>query len=203
MKRILIMFILYTFINVNSFAGVVHGLELSIFNQASFKSFGYNYFNNERGFEIAVPVVIGTHTINGTVIHKNVSVTVDLHFRKHRVIKNSSSAKSYSYWYYGAVTRYLNLSGNLASNVEPTIRDSTFTRTTETRIGLGLSVGYKNFIYSSHFKKAKFYWGFSISYGEYLTGKSNVDFENTIGGPGFDDSTDFFDIEFTKFGYLF
>lgn len=205
MNKLIAAFLLNILVVSNLIASE-NGIEISPFLQTAYKSFGYNYFNSEKGFELAVPIVITDNRVRGgsyvdaTEIpgRTNSALNIDVIYRKH-TLKSSTKITSQSYWYYGGVLRYSHLDGVLSEN-NPLGRQSRNNRRSTSKYGLGINLGYKNFFTMFD---SSFYWGMSISYGKYVSGKSNVELENSSSGSFGYENTDFIDIEFAKLGYVF
>ncbi len=182
-----------------------HGVEFNFFRILIFGedgqrslSGGYSYFDHKNKVEIAVPWIY--HNDNHEDYYeaisdeKLLSVNVGLHYRKylsHRLSGFYISGfarmnhmkgvedNSYGFYYY---------------DVSP---PESIEKTSETKLGLGVGIGYRAF------SSDGFYWGVSLNVGRYIVGETDV-FESTdTGFAELDDNEIIVDIELLKFGYAF
>jgi len=113
-------------------------------------------------------------------------ILIDCHYRK--FLGNSLNK-----FYIAGFIRYANLNGYKDSYYED--NDDELKKSTEHKIGLGISVGYRIFSYSG------FYWGMSVNVGKYFIGENNIFRDQFLYSDN--DSEVIFNIEFFKFGYAF
>jgi len=113
-------------------------------------------------------------------------ITLDCHYRK--FLGNSLNK-----FYIAGFLRYANLKGYEGEGLIK-CKDVDVKMSTENKIGIGISIGYRVFSY------AGFYWGTSLNVGKYIIGKNNK-FRNEFLYDN--DSEIIYNIECFKFGYAF
>jgi hypothetical protein len=145
-----------------------------------------NYFDNENGIEIAMPIVYSKETNSygfNSYNDKEVALNIDLHYRKYFSGSRTDGA------YLGAFGRYTYLDGK--------VWDSGKYATVE-KFGLGGEVGYR----VKNIFNTPFYWGTSLSLGGYI-GSDNDIFNSSEINLGIDDNKLILDVELLKVGYEF
>lgn len=175
-----------------------NGIELNFFRLLMWdegeKSLSgtYSRFYTDKNVEIAVPFMYssgeqeryssGSFQAAGDLE----STTVDVHYRKYL-------GHNLDGFYLSGFTRVAHLNGNL----DQPYNSSAYNSGSETKLGVGVGVGYR--IISS----SGLYWGMSLSVGRYLTGDSDIFVDSDSISSDLDDSSVIVDVEFFKFGYAF
>ena len=114
--------------------------------------------------------------------------TIDCHYRD--FLGNTQNG-----FYLSVFVRYAHLEGYLGNNwlIDTTEPDDV--KDSENKVGIGVGLGYRKFSYKG------LYWGASLSFGRYITGKHNKFYGNFL---AIDDDQNFIiDVEFLKFGWAF
>ncbi len=136
----------------------------------------FSYFDHKNGAEIAIPL----HQMKmGS--EKYEQQTIDIHYRK--FLNNQVGG-----FYLSGFARAARLEGK-------TTYEQEFNYAKQTKIGLGVGLGFR--VFSSF----GLYWGASLNLGRYLTNDNenfNIDAFTIT-----DDAPYILDIEFFKFGYSF
>lgn len=156
----------------------------------------YSRFYTEQNVEIALPFMYSegeqdlyySYPIESAPLtHSSdlMSITLDAHYRKYL-------GHTLDGFYLSGFTRAAHLSGLRNGTPSDGSRSGS-----ETKLGLGVGVGYRIFSDSG------LYWGMSLSVGRYLIGDSNVFVESESVSADLDDEEVIFDVEFFKFGYAF
>ena len=163
------------------------GIEFNFFRLLYVKeltlSGGFSIFDLKHKAEISFPMYFQKPSSSRDLTE----FTIDCHYRY--FLRNTLNG-----FYLSAFSRYAFLSGTLGNNDFWGEQSST-TKSTENKLGLGFGLGYRIFSYKG------LYWGASLSVGRYLIGKSDK-FQGDF--LALDDDNEFiFDIEFFKFGWAF
>ncbi|MEE9445214.1 MAG: hypothetical protein V3V19_06085 [Cocleimonas sp.] len=172
----------------------------------------FSYFNDKSNTEIAVPWLIEKLEPNAKEYDRTLSdQTIAVHYRKFL-------GKSLNGVYWSGFVKLAHVKGRerdyghprpkhalnkspcYGDGCENTIKDGTSSysnpQKSSYKFGIGMGTGYRFFP-----KNKPYYWGASLSVGQYLTGKHNL----YDGGTGLltADSKYIVDIELLKFGYAF
>jgi len=146
----------------------------------------FSLFYPKKKVEIAFPFFYSLPKVDWHEdIHEDQSlrqILLDCHYRK--FLGNSLNK-----FYIGAFVRYANLYGYEG---EGWIKDQK--KTSENKVGVGISIGYRIFSYSG------FYWGTSLSIVKYFIGENNKFLSEVLYD---NDSEIIYCVELLKFGYAF
>jgi len=150
----------------------------------------FSLFFPKKKVEIAFPFFYSNPTVKWDDDYIEESslrqITLDCHYRK--FLGNSLNK-----FYIAGFIRYANLKGYEGEGwFDGKARD--YKLSTENKIGIGISIGYRVFSYSG------FYWGGSLNVGKYFIGKNNKFRDQTLLD---NDGEIIYNMEFFKFGYAF
>ena len=150
----------------------------------------FSLFFPKKKVEIAFPFFYSNPTVKWDDDYIEDSslrqITLDCHYRK--FLGNSLNK-----FYIAGFVRYANLKGYEGEGWFDG-KARYYKLSTENKIGIGISIGYRVFSYSG------FYWGGSLNVGKYFIGKNNKFRDQTL----FDnDGEIIYNMEFFKFGYAF
>lgn len=167
-----------------------HGIELNPFylliitsgdNSETMLSGSYSYFDESRGVEYAFPF----HVMD-LKRDDYKQQTIDFHYRKF-------TDGTLGGFYLSGFARLAHLSGYAGSLY---YADQTITKQSQVKFGLGAGLGYR------YLSNGRFYWGTSLSLGNYLGKESDLSY--TDASMIYTDANRFiFDIELFKFGWRF
>lgn len=159
--------------------------RLLMADQVNSLSGGFSLFGVDRHAEIAFPI----YAQFATSSQEFSEFSVDCHYRYFL-------GEMQNGFYLSGFSRLVNLSGKLGDNNLIYGNNSTnLGNGNETKLGLGIGLGYRIF------SKKGLYWGTSVSLGRYIIGKNDrfVGSYFTLD----DDSPMIFDVEMLKFGWAF
>ncbi len=152
-----------------------------------------SYFHKQN-YELAVPLFYSYLAISDleNKAHSKVE-SVDVVLRKYA----GNLSNDHYQKYLGIFVRYTGLTGPSWTSIGLSPPESELTTS---KYGVGLNLGIRKF-YKRHL--GTFYWGASLFYGKYLTGKHDIIKTEQQLLTEDHDSERIFDFEFAKIGYLF
>ena len=184
---------IYDKVENNPLQGRKYGLELNLFRllaiQDDFSSFSgtLSYFDHGSNAEIALPFFYLSNRYGGNE-GRFTLFTVDAHYR--RFLGDSVNG-----FYISGFGRVARLHGKTGDDWDWLFNSvATHPYATETKLGIGVGIGYRIF------SKNGIYWGTSLSAGRYISGKNDKFINANVAQ---DDSQTIIDIELLKFGYAF
>jgi len=147
---------------------------------------GFNYFNDDYKFEIAIPITY--NKVNYTFAYgryndyPDTSLTTNIHYRKFLFSQKADGL------YIGILSRYTHIKGKLKNSFQIASID---------RFGMGGEIGFR-----IRKKESPLYFGASFSYGRHFDNYGGI-FKHDNFIINMDGKKNFWDIEFFKFGYEF
>jgi hypothetical protein len=160
-------------------------VRLLLIEDAFTLSGGLSFFSVNRQAEIAFPI----YYCNPKDPKDLKEWTIDCHYRY--FLGNTQNG-----FYLSGFTRYAHLSGYAGNNDDLLWEGSTDgQKLSEDKIGIGVGIGYRKFSYKG------LYWGFSFSFGKFITGEQNKFFGKFLALD--DDAKYIYDCEILKFGWAF